>query len=51
MSKENCPFCNGKERIVKENEHAYALLSNPRKVPGHTLVKEVQTIITSNIVT
>ncbi|MFZ1484064.1 MAG: HIT family protein [Candidatus Saccharimonadales bacterium] len=38
MSKENCPFCNGKERIVKENEHAYALLSNPRKVPGHTLV-------------
>ena len=38
MSETNCPFCNGKERIVKENEHAYALLSNPRKVPGHTLV-------------
>lgn len=34
----NCPFCNGKERIVKENEHAFAILSNPRKVPGHTLV-------------
>lgn len=34
----NCPFCSADERIVKENEHAFAILSNPRKVPGHILV-------------
>jgi diadenosine tetraphosphate (Ap4A) HIT family hydrolase len=33
-----CPFCDAKDRILKENEHAYVLLSNPRKVPGHFLV-------------
>src|SRR5689334_13658505 len=35
---ENCPFCNSKERIVKQNELAQVVLSNPRKVPGHFLV-------------
>ena len=33
-----CPFCTTTEPIMKENEHAFALLSNPRKMPGHFLV-------------
>lgn len=35
---EDCVFCNPKERVLKENELALAVLSNPRKVPGHFLV-------------
>lgn len=34
----NCPFCNMKDRVLKENEYAQVVLSNPRKVPGHFLV-------------
>jgi histidine triad (HIT) family protein len=34
----DCPFCNPQEHIVKENELAQAMLSDPHKVPGHTLV-------------
>jgi len=35
----DCPFCNLKPgEIIKSNEHAVVVLSNPRKVPGHTLV-------------
>ena len=34
----DCPFCNPTEKVLKENEHAQALLSNPHKVPGHFLV-------------
>lgn len=33
-----CPFCDILQRVLKENEHAYVLLSDPRKVPGHFLV-------------
>ncbi len=33
-----CPFCELKERILLENEHAHAFLSDPRKVKGHFLV-------------
>ena len=33
-----CPFCEPKQRVLKENERAYVLLSSPRKVEGHTLV-------------
>jgi len=33
-----CPFCNAADRVLKENEHAILILSNPRKVPGHILV-------------
>lgn len=35
---ENCPFCNTSDRVIKSNEHAVLILSNPRKVPGHALV-------------
>jgi ATP adenylyltransferase len=38
MTDSACPFCNLKDRILKENEHAILILSNPRKVPGHILV-------------
>jgi len=39
MSKKDCPFCNyAKRAIIKENALAYLILSNPRKVPGHSLV-------------
>lgn len=38
MSKQACPFCGPKDRILKENAQAIAVLSNPRKVPGHVLV-------------
>ncbi len=34
----NCPFCNANDRVLRENEHAILILSNPRKVPGHVLV-------------
>jgi diadenosine tetraphosphate (Ap4A) HIT family hydrolase len=34
----HCPFCDPKDRVLKENELAKVLLSNPRKVPGHFLV-------------
>jgi diadenosine tetraphosphate (Ap4A) HIT family hydrolase len=33
-----CRFCSPTNRILKENNKAAALLSNPRKVPGHFLV-------------
>lgn len=35
---QECPFCEPKQRILVQNEYAYLLLSNPRKVEGHTLV-------------
>jgi len=38
MTETTCPFCNSKDRIVKQNDSAIVILSNPRKVPGHTLV-------------
>lgn len=38
MTDANCPFCDAKDRILKENEYAQVILSNPRKVPGHFLV-------------
>ena len=38
MSKTDCPFCGGGERVLKSNERAQVILSNPRKVPGHFLV-------------
>ncbi len=38
MTETACPFCNADDRILKENDHAIAILSNPRKVPGHFLV-------------
>lgn len=39
MSETNCPFCNFKpSEVIKSNEHALVVLSNPRKVPGHILV-------------
>ncbi|MBC7707637.1 HIT domain-containing protein [Polaromonas sp.] len=34
----SCPFCDPLERVVKSNDSAQMLLSDPRKVPGHTLV-------------
>jgi len=34
----NCPFCNTADRVLKENENAKVILSNPRKMPGHFLV-------------
>jgi len=33
-----CPFCNLRERVLKENGFANLFLSNPRKVTGHFLV-------------
>ena len=36
--KQNCPFCNPQDRVLKQNDLAYVILSNPRKVPGHFLV-------------
>lgn len=33
-----CPFCKPDDRVLRENEHAILILSNPRKVPGHILV-------------
>jgi diadenosine tetraphosphate (Ap4A) HIT family hydrolase len=38
MNEKGCPFCHPQERIMIENDHAQALLSDPRKVPGHFLV-------------
>ena len=38
MTEITCPFCDSKEPVLKENEHAKVILSNPRKVPGHFLV-------------
>ena len=35
---EDCPFCEVKDRVLRENERARVILSNPRKVPGHFLV-------------
>ena len=34
----NCPFCDPLERVIKSNASAQMMLSDPRKVPGHTLV-------------
>lgn len=38
MQNNNCPFCHLDDRVLKQNKHAQAFLSNPRKVPGHFLV-------------
>jgi diadenosine tetraphosphate (Ap4A) HIT family hydrolase len=38
MTEIGCPFCNPLERIVKSNGTAQVILSDPRKIPGHTLV-------------
>ena len=38
VNKQDCPFCNPNERVLKENKLALTTLSNPRKVPGHFLV-------------
>ncbi|MDB5169026.1 MAG: hypothetical protein JWO41_382 [Candidatus Saccharibacteria bacterium] len=38
MTEIGCPFCNPLERIVKSNSTAQVILSDPRKIPGHTLV-------------
>lgn len=34
----NCPFCEPKQRVLRENDFAYVVLSNPRKLEGHFLV-------------
>ena len=36
--KQQCPFCDCDERILKQNDLAQVLLSDPHKVPGHLLV-------------
>ncbi len=33
-----CPFCNTKDKPVRENQLAQVFMSNPHKVPGHVLV-------------
>lgn len=33
-----CPFCNSDDRIIKQNDLAKVVLSDPHKVPGHVLV-------------
>lgn len=38
MTDVGCPFCNPLERVVKDNDSAQVMLSDPRKIPGHTLV-------------
>src|SRR6478609_1224433 len=38
MTQTTCPFCNTEDRVLKENDSAQVILSNPRKVPGHFLV-------------
>jgi ATP adenylyltransferase len=38
MPQKDCPFCSPTERVLKSNEHANVILSNPHKVPGHLLV-------------
>lgn len=38
MSEKDCPFCDPAERVLKSNQHANVILSNPHKVPGHLLV-------------
>jgi diadenosine tetraphosphate (Ap4A) HIT family hydrolase len=34
----NCPFCHPQERVLKQNDLAQVILSDPHKVPGHLLV-------------
>lgn len=34
----DCPFCELKDPVIAQTELAVAVLSDPRKVPGHVLV-------------
>ncbi len=34
----NCPFCHPQERVLRQNDLAQVILSDPHKVPGHLLV-------------
>lgn len=37
----DCPFCtraNIENRILKEGKYTFVILSNPRLIPGHTLI-------------
>lgn len=38
MQEKPCPFCDPKEVFILSDDLSYAMLSNPRKVPGHLLV-------------
>jgi diadenosine tetraphosphate (Ap4A) HIT family hydrolase len=38
MTEQTCPFCGTDDRVLKQNDLAQVILSNPRKVPGHFLV-------------
>lgn len=38
MEEKSCPFCDLSERVLKENDLAQVILSDPHKVPGHMLV-------------
>jgi len=38
MPERDCPFCGPKDRVLKQNQTAQVILSNPRKTPGHFLV-------------
>ena len=35
---QTCPFCDCEERVLKQNDLAQVILSDPHKVPGHLLV-------------
>lgn len=37
-TKQDCPFCDTTGRVLKENDQAKAILSDPHKVPGHFLI-------------
>lgn len=36
--RQDCPFCDAAERVLKQNDLAQLILSDPHKVPGHFLV-------------
>lgn len=41
----NCPVCISSNRVVKQNDSALAILSNPRKTPGHFLIAPKRHIV------
>jgi len=44
----DCPFCNFdklKGRMIQNKKHVYVILSDPRRIPGHTLVIPKQHVL------
>lgn len=51
MRNKNCPFCNIGNRVILSGEYCNATLSDPRLLPGHTLVVPHRHVLNPDVLT